>query len=74
MSYQVTFNSTVVYDGDHKAIARMIATAFAHAYNVKGWSRLPLSLVVDFNSTLKSATGLLGHNAIEVVNDFFAHY
>ena len=74
MSYQIIFNGTIVYDGDNKGLAHMIATAFAHAYDVRGWSRGRLSLVVDLNSTMKNAVGTLGHDAIAIVNDFFSHY
>lgn len=72
--YHVNFGGTPVYDGGNRELAKMIATAFAHAYGVRGWSGTALVMVVDFSSTMKSISGRLGHDAIEKVNDFFAHY
>lgn len=72
--YTVVFAGATVYEGDSPAMAKMIATAFAHAYNVRGWSRASIKLDVKFGNTVKSKTGTLGHDAIAIVEDFFLHY
>jgi hypothetical protein len=72
--YAIEFNGEAVYIGDDRHLAQTIATAFAHAYGVSGWGRKSLILGFKFGDKLFTESGLLGHNAIEKVNDFFAHY
>lgn len=72
--YTVVFGGAKVYEGDSQAMAKLIATAFAHSYSVTGWSGEQLRLDVKFGATVKSKSGTLGRDAIEVTKDFFLHY
>lgn len=72
--YKIEFAGATVYEGASKEMANMIATAFAHSYNVRGWSQVTLKLSVNFSNSVKAFTGILGRDAIGIVEDFFRHY
>ena len=74
MEYLVRFGTVDVYAGGSKSTARMIATAFAHSYNVRDWQRMQLHIAAGDGRNEWMTTGILGHDAIEKVNDFFEHY
>jgi len=73
--YKVIFGGETFYDGSDKDAAKTIATAFAHAYNVQGWSGASLKMSVELGALgTRSMTGYLGRDAITTVDKFFSSY